>query len=789
MSDEFFEDELMELPDDSIPNYKIAWHIVDQAVNSHYDQWQLFRAIQDHIEGKKPIDPRKLKQQGLDWSSNFNFGKARASIEKAVAEFVKKISDALMVGFPEFELFDREKHDDEFTRFLEDPNRRGEVATSVGFSFYRALEESGVLYSWINHIEYLAYTFGFAPVIWDSHDWASESVNVTKIAFRPGSKADDLDTWVVFRTEKASDLYNTLVRITNSGKSKYWKKEGLQEVLAKLLSSRLKMDGGKIECWDDVSPMYDADPAGIINDTEDLNIACIYQKEFNGDISEVYIPWGYDWCNPNNANEVLGGRSDHFPFILYKKRHNGVDVDKFIKVVKDSGFTESGDIHSMRGFGKIATENSIRYNRMRNSMTDKAQLVGSPMFEQPSTQTKEKFKITPSQGFTLLAPGYVPIENQPSFDINSHLLIIGHEENEFSQITSHFKQDATGKLSSRPTEEEVRLAQTESNNIKSAKDRVKFKDYSDLLFHSLKRMGEKRIRHDQKGYKAQQKMFKLMKEHISFVNTEQEARRLISLIDGYSIDMVNTDMSSLQLAMQLSETPFARNRVKRMMMVANGFQIREINLAVPATSDKFRAFDDRRVALIENDMFWNTDQVAFSDTDDHIMHFQLHNEKIKEVFNLLRNNQLDVIASYDYLLKIFAHTMQHIDSLLEDPVLKSTAEDFLDEMREHRQVINQVSFARNKAIQEQEQAAQLENPGISPKDKHDMRLKQAQAEAQEQRNIFKTQQRGELKEMDMANKHEKDLRAQDLEHERELREIELEEERKRLKQNEQQARR
>lgn len=769
-----------------IPDQATAYHYATQAVESHDRQWELFRAIREHIEGKKPIDPSKLEKRGLSWASNFNFGKARSQIEKNTIERVKKISDALMLGMPELCSKGLMDSNPELYQMLEDPANRLLVSSIVGYCFFEAIEEEGNLYSLLNDAEYNSYTYGFAPVEWRDKGWTPTVIPVTRIAFPPGAEAEDLDMWIVFRSEKAEYLYRTLDRITAKREKNdkaaqeyldglstnkppkiniYWNEEKLKKILVSLLGIK-DQNNKPFEEWGDVAPLYESRRGYVVSQTADLNIAAIYVKELDGSITEIFIPWSPKTENQQKDANV-GNKVDDGRYILYRRNHSDKTTDDLIQIIVDSGLTETGEIHSFRGAGKIATENSIRYNRLRNGLTDKSTLVGMPVFEQPSTQTKNKFKITMSQGFAMVPAGYNMLEKQPSFDINSHLQIIGHENREFNDVASHFQENATGKLSSRPTSDEIQLARQEVMRIRSAKDKVSLRGYANVFYNIFKKM-QITLSEKDKGYAAQKKFFRLVRESLSVIKDDSDITTLIKHSYGLNIDLINTEISALQMALQLSETPFARNRIRRMMLISQGFSIREVNNYVPINMDKYHAFNDDRVALIEQDIFWNSNEVVISDSDDHMVHLRHHNDKINQIFERVRQGQLDVIQAYDYTVRLYSHSMEHIGMLGEDPVLSGNAEEYMDQFRQHKQVIGQLAYARNKAIQAQQEAAQYNNPQISPKDAHDMRLKQEQAVAQEQRNQFKAAVRGEQRQQEIENKHQERMREIELKHQADL---------------------
>ena len=104
---------------------------------------------------------------------------------------------------------------------------------------------------------------------------------------------------------------------------------------------------------------------------------------------------------------------------------------KYKASIADSGFSsEDGFIQDLRGICKFSVEDSIRYNRNRNSLGNKLQFIGSPMFENNNSSTSEQFKVTVSQGFVLLPTTHSMVEKQHNFDVSSHIAVLRFEEQE-----------------------------------------------------------------------------------------------------------------------------------------------------------------------------------------------------------------------------------------------------------------------------------------------------------------------------------------------------------------------
>lgn len=755
---------LLRDPDaDFFSDYKVAYNYVYSATRSHDKQWKLVDAMEEHIEGKKPMDQKRLDELGMSWAYNYNYYRARGKIESAVSEFVEKMNQSLSLGYPEFRNYEEDDKDTPL-RFLMDYNERGIVASAIGCAFSEMLEVEGEIQTFLNQTEYVSYTFGYCPVSWPIHDWKGDPIHIKHLATRPGSTITELNEWVIFKTETNNWLYEKYNSIKDKdpdedGFVDGWSKEAIELALTKLYKGKIETDNQpKIpDTWQEILPFYNQNPSLVISDTSDIRLAKIYYKEVNGSFAEVYIPWGYDWCDPSPTQGTLGvDKAGQIPEILYKK-HYDVLPKELIGFVRDSGFTVSGEISKMRGAGRLIVEDSQRYNRTRNSMNNKALFSGSPWFETNSTQGQEKFKVTFSQGFVMMPPGGIIAERQPQFSISENIGLLQFEEREFSENYQHFNPSATSRLSSRPTKDEIALASAEAGRSRTAKDAVKISDYSKIFLQFIKKMARTPSKSDC-NYQGHRRFFDLLIRYLpQYVSNDEEVIKILKAINSYSISLVLGDIQAIQVAIGMAETPFGRNRYRRMLLIAMGHSRKEVDILVPLYQDKYRFMQDDRIAAIENDMFWNTNEVVFQLTDDHVTHFRAHQSKFEKVIQGVRGKQLDIVIAWKYLINLFAHMQLHIDPLLEDASLKNIGEEFLEVLKQDNQVLRQVEFTAQKVLKDRADAA-VQQPAISPKDAADIAREDAKTQANIQRQDYKAQERVRQQDEQQAHKEALDER-------------------------------
>lgn len=760
---------LADFDSDYFTDWRVVWQYVDSAEQAHNLQWRVVSAIEEHLDGKKPMDQKVLDQMGMSWAFNYTYYQATGQIEGAVSEFVSKINNAVSLGYPEFRNSNEDDVKDEVLAFLADPNLRGVVSMVIGCAFAEAMDREGGLSTFLNKTEYLSYTFGYCPVAFVTGDWKGIPIHIKHIASRPGAEIEDLSEWVVFKVEQAKWLMRNYIRVRNLDISRRengmelrsnWDLRAMEKVLAKLYKGKIEdAENGRertAETWEDVYPTYQDSPSWFLSNCSDVKIAKVFYQEADDSITELYIPWGEDWCKP--GNKQINQAASQTPLILFKKKHrNGTIPRDLLDFIRDSGFTTSGEISKMRGVGRMAVENSTRYNRMRNTVHNKSLFAGAPWFETNQTQGKEKFKVTFSQGFVMMPEGSNFVEKQPTFQIAEHIGLLGFEEREFNSNTKQFTARATDGLSSRPTSDEVRLAQQEAGRSRMAKDTVKINDYSRIFGQFIKRMGTMEFSKSNPSNRAHRLFFDLILRQLpDQVKTDEDVRKILKCVDSYCISMVLGDVQALTLALNMSETPFGRNRARRMMLIASGMPRREVDLQVPIFVDKYRSFQDDRIAAIENDMFWTTNEVIFQETDDDIIHLQSHDKKMKQVFDGARKGSLDIVAAYKYTLNLFSHMNLHVESMVSDPTLENKSKEWIAILKENKRTIDQMAFNADKAMKEREEA-QMAQSQISPKDAAKIRSEQAQTVANQQRKDWQAQDKSRQQDEKQSMQHEERL--------------------------------
>ena len=169
-----------------INSYEVAFNLVQTAFVSHENYWDNIRQYQDHIKGKKPRDPRKLRAKGMSWAANFNYGKARAKHERGTAENVAKMKDSIFLSVPEIKRVDK-KTAHKSIKYLSNPIDREITSMAISMVLYDAYERDPRFSSWLNQIEYPSFSFGYSAVVVDPirtaqfHVWSGKGRSAVRV--------------------------------------------------------------------------------------------------------------------------------------------------------------------------------------------------------------------------------------------------------------------------------------------------------------------------------------------------------------------------------------------------------------------------------------------------------------------------------------------------------------------------------------------------------------------------------------------------------------------------------
>lgn len=758
---------LENIDDRQINSAAVAQQFISQAKGSHESYWNVIRESEAHLDGKKPKNPEALKKAGLSWSSNYNFHKAKGRIDQGSNENVGEVMRALALSCIEFRRPDED--DSESLYFLQDKVYSEFVATHLCNAFLDMLDGDPRFQDFISRIEYSCFPYGYSPVINESgDDYLGEPTHLLNIAFENRSKVDDIKSWVIFDDIKADKLWriwrkkkDLAPRLDSDGIGgiqtfvDYWILEGLESVIFHAYSGVIEKDGKSRspENWTEVLNEFLKDPANAITQTNDVSIGKIWNREINGTYTETYVVT--EKCSntaETSAKSVTASKSGSPSSdggLLYQR--NWPDVKRssqVLSIIRDSAISADGFIQGLRGIAKYALEDGRRFNRMKNQLQDKLLFAGSPMIAQPSTRSGEKFHIGVHAGFSLMPAGYTFPANQPRFDLQPHILAMQTDEQNYNRETGHFDKTISNKISSRPTTDEIQKTSSEVARADGAKLNIKFSDYSNMLITMIKLIPK--VKGD--GHPTAKDLVKRFYEDLRwnlkdvFVSDKKDKQNkeideIINAVRSFTVEKLAGDIDSLNRSLTMAETPYEINRIERMILLALGHTRREVNRLKPQLFESQTSYHDERVAAVENDMFYRTQEIVYRSTDDPITHLDIHMSKLNRVFEAVKQGEGDAGQAFHYGNNSLQHQQRHIEKLSSNPFFKRKQEKYVTNFRfllKQLEQIKKIAVQQADAIKRSRESGEQQQ-GPSAEELAKIQILEWQALKKEERTNFLTE--------------------------------------------------
>lgn len=739
---------------DFYDSYAVVKKEVDDALLAHRSLYEVYDKHERYFDGEVTISLEKRKQLGVGWLDCWNYGKALAKIRQIVLMNQRSMRESLFLSTPKFKV--AEKTDPKELYFLQDERLTSIVGEHITACLNDALEVDTRTNQMLIDMEYPAITFGFSAVLSRDDDWMPEVLHPRNIAFPRGTTVTEARKWITFSDIFADDLYaiwdikrQEVANLDEDGDSgedyhiaSNYVLEGLEEAL--WLNYQQKYDANKnasgYKQWEDLVSNFSKNSRYIMQNTAVISVAKLFNREIDGTLSEVWIAFNLE------TNEVESASK-----LMFKKKHGKVNQDEAIVIVKDSGFTNNGKIHKLRGISKMAVEDGLRYDSTRNAVSNKAKMIGMPYIQTTGVNNNVANTIEVTQGFGVLKQGTTFAEKQPTFDLSSHIDLLRFAEGEYQGMTRDYDSDISSKLSSRPTKGEVAAVSGQAMSMEQAKATIKLSDYSKVVMMMLKGLCKAKMEEGAAGYKSQKVFFDNLINKLSDfgITTKQQVTKVINAIQYMPVDFYGMSLDTLRTMLTIAQTPESRNRIQRMMLIRMGVPYGEIELHFPYERTEYRSFEDEALVSIENNMFLTTDDVVYSDSQDPISHLDGHFKKIDEIFQGVGSGALSVTQGFKWSSNILAHNELHLKRLKEHPFYNGRYDSYAETQKNLTQGGMRLMELAQKEQQEQARAEQeqaQQQGDIDPVQAAKIRELEYKAQAKAERDKFLTAVRMETKQ-------------------------------------------
>lgn len=790
MSKEFPVEKLNLNTDRFVTDAEVAKSLVDSVQSKHAKLWDLIKLMEEHIDGKKPRDPDKLKSSGQSWTNNWNFGKARSKIEKVSGANVDTVLNAMLLMSVDFKPIDDKVKKDKDIAFLEMPDLKDYASNAVEACVNNLIENDSRFMPFVAMMEYCATAWGWSSSVKDiRHDYLGAAQHIRSIGFTEKVRPDQPRDFITFDTIDGKELWTRYSDIKDSenlelitgGNNTRWRQspsgwilEGLEESLFFAYNGMFDKDkaprGELTDFGEDILPEFMKSPSIGMMRTNSINVAKLVNFEMEqGKVTFSIVAYGNGWKGETKNGKVVryrGGpppginESDQNPkYMLYQrtvKIESNLDV---IDIVLDSGFSTNGMLQDMKGLARHAVEDGIRYNRNMNDLLDKLKVSGAALME-PNNQMNGRTapRIAPHGGFLISDGNYALAPNQPKFDLSNHIAMLNIEESNYTRETENFDPNVSGKLTSRPVTREVEVVSGEVRRIEGTKAAIKLKCWGRVvlgiirgLAYHLDKPADSTIEENLEANRCFETFKERLKEHLSVVgiDTDAKLKKLLDHIESVQLVSVLSDPQAIIEQISMAEKPYDRIKFNRMLMIARGFSRRDVVQRWPLLEMPTNMMDEWMAAQ-ENIAFQTSAEVVFSPSHNHIAHLNTHFPKCFALIEQIMQVP-DPVESFNWLNRLVEHSGFHVDALLKTQYIEeATKSKYLSAYKQLLTAIKQLKgqieemarkLAEQQAAAEQAQQgqqqidpkvqAQIENDRIKLANNQELKKAQSEFRAQE----------------------------------------------------------
>ena len=700
-----------------------AGSIITSAIQSHAEYWKKIHDQEDFVmNGREPFNFEELKEKGISWANNRNYGEGKSEVEQAVSNSTAEILKSISLMDVEFENFDEKKHKNNVDFFLTDKYLKDIIGGKIAYCYEEVLTESNKLRPFITSIEYGSFFSGYSPVLRSQFKIMGDPVHITAVAFEDKTETDDLKTWVIFdiikadvllaKLEETRRLENDGVAIDHCGESyvissNFWIIKGLEQALYYQLNQlHLKKNDDDKEdwifnSWDDIDILVGKKgKTWITQNINNINIAKIYTKEDNG-FCETYVETRAATDSGNDFYSTTSG------YLMYQRCHVNVAYNNFINLVQEFSVAPTRYIQDLRGAGKFIAAFSLWYDIKQNTIEDKLLLNKSVVIKTTDSLSRENAKITPIAGMILMPEGVEIGTSQIDFDLGAHVQSIQMDKREHRERTFHYQPKAD--LTSRPTKDEVQMVSREVS--KQSQNRLQFKlsEYSNIFTVIFEDLVTKKYRNKTES-DVQDNFFRKLKDELqSFNLKDEDIKSIVKKVRRITISPVLQDIGAIKEVLSITPNGAARNKLLKMYFLALGFNRRDVNIFI--SDEEFG--NDLSIAALENAAFYDTQELVVTTGQDHITHLNTHYGKVDRVFKGIKAGE-DPVRNFNFINNALSNCQKHLELLQVNPFFKNKFKEFANIQKfftkEQKSLADQISAMQERMQQEGDQKGDQQIP-------------------------------------------------------------------------------
>lgn len=618
--------------------------------------------VENVINGARPINEAKLKENRMDWYPNTNYRGLEGYIDTprtAFYDLVTEVDPCIEVRLDYGTGSQRVKWEEtiakHFTWLMLGKWR-------MGFNYHIPLHQREML------------VHGIGAHVWpqaNTGNWIPRTPQGGLLLFPDGTPTDfesEGEAFLLRDPVPMGRLYN-FIRNEEAARTIGWNPEAVWKVMASA-SKAAGQPRFDMEAWKRQEKR--GDRGGSMARTSVVWLNWLFVKELStGKISLYALAEGAD-------------TKDY----LFKKR-NLYDEWPLCLFPYDIG---NGDLHSIRGLGQRCKDFFELDNQIKNSMAAQVLLANTIPLKQTGSIDPSKLKLT-KMGMMSILPQNVEVANGFRFpDLNQGPIALTRE------LQSTLRSNNDSYITGSP---EAKDRETATSYLMRSQDSAQITKGTHGLYGShLCLFYEKTFNMVVKASKrgGSQPHSTMAREFMRRCTRDGVPAEAFDHVEEI-IEVVSTGAGSaaariqgLQMVMQ-SVMPFTtddrRTNILRDLTAAL-MSGAKVDRYAPSLNDNDMADGDDSIITLENNDLNQGQPATVTDRNNHVRHAQGHLASAATVYQALQEEQLEPTAALAALMGYGQHIASHVERLEQNPTLKKEADALKKELGQLANVTNQL---------------------------------------------------------------------------------------------------
>lgn len=722
--------------DARIQNDSDARAMIDEGITSHFEYHELIELQQQHLDGKPPYDPDKLREGNLSWMKNRAYGKATARSEKITSEKTFTVIGGYSFGYPVFEIYDEEKHLEK-ANWLRDENLKDHYANAIRIAYATTVEKEPRAYDMVSRVCYYSVNWGIGFVTRDNDDWLGYGQKLTEVFFPRAQEFDQIDTFFTFGERNVAWFFERYEKAKNDPNSP-WNIEAIKDILIWSLGTAFaeaEMKNKKIDVgmarhfkWEMILSSWETNSFAFSRDTTMVRFAKVWNEELKGGVTETYVVYQGDTDGSGSITNEL----------LFQTHYSDRCIFDFIEWFRDNPITSTGVVQNIRGLARFSVPDSHHYNVKHNAIEDKLMLAGNLQFEQGARNQGEKFDLHMTSIATIMPVGFKLVENPQVPRIQEHLQAITLDEQTYQRETQHYDPSIGGRLGDRATTKEVERQQMEVSRIQNAKDVILREDWGRFHKNCLLRLANDKYKDGDTGYKGQKCFLRELARAAGV--SEEDAKEIVSHVEDFEMAPVLGDSGAMKESIQLTPDPYQKNELIRQLLYMMGHSRARVEFLRPRMNRFEIVSGESQLADLQNNMLWDQVIPLFNPQNDPKVALDVHFKRFDEAITSASNGA-DPVRVLNYLRTGLFFTQNHLQRMAEDPFYgEDAAKPYLSKYQGYQRMLGTLQEVATRAAMKQQQ------PQVDPEVQQKMQLEAIEFQGKEERKQMNQQAEGARKQ-------------------------------------------